>query len=90
MRTLTINRRQGNLGDAVYCKIISDGKYIGEIKADENSKVTPISKGEHAIQCEVEGTDGRKYRSNSYFATGGKNVVLYLTISGTKLTLNLK
>lgn len=87
MRTVTIERKESPLGQPIACKVLADERPIGELKAEESKKSYPISKGEHAIQVQIEGADGRLYRSNSYFATGGASFALYLTISGTKLTL---
>lgn len=87
MRTLTIHRRIGPLGGQVDATILSSEEQLGVLKAEEEKVELTITKGEHAIQAQLIGEDGRVHRSNVYFATGGKSVVLYLTISGYKLTL---
>ena len=87
MRTLTIYRRVGPLGGQNDATILSSESVLGVLKTEEEKVELPISKGEHAIQAQIVGDDGRVHRSNVYFATGGKSVTLYLTISGYKLTL---
>lgn len=86
-RKLIIERRKGQFGRFPACAILSDEKRIGEMAQDQMKGEFAISKGEHAIQAQIEGPDGRFYRSNSYFSLGGKDVVLYLTIDGSKLVL---
>ena len=88
MRALTIIRRPGSFGKPVDATITLDSNEFGEMKADQEKAVLEISKGEHTVQCEIQGKDGRIYRSNAFFCPyGNKSVTLYLTISGTKLTL---
>jgi|GEM_PF-945026 len=88
MRALTIIRRPGSFGKPVDAAVTLDSRAFGELKADEEKAVLEISKGEHTVQCEIQGKDGRIYRSNAFFCPyGNKPVTLYLTISGTKLTL---
>lgn len=74
------------LSQPIDTKILSDNHYIGEMKASENESVFSISKGEHAIQVEIN-VDGENYRSNIFFAMGSSDVKLRFVISGTRVNL---
>ena len=88
MRALTIIKRPGSLSKPVDATITLDSNEFGELKAEQEKVELSISKGEHTVQVEIEGKDGRVYRSNAFFCPyGNKPITLYLTISGTKLTL---
>lgn len=88
MRTLTIIRCPGSFGKPVDATITLDDLVAGVFPAEKEQTTLEISKGEHAVQCEIQGKDGRVYRSNAFFCPyGNKSITLYLTISGTKLTL---
>ena len=90
MRTLTIERRPGTVGEHMDVNVLSDNQILGVLKAEENSGTFEISKGEHSIQVEIQYEDGRNYRSNIFFATGGKNVKLYFERSAVALKLLLR
>lgn len=87
MRTLTIKRGAVQLGEPKDARILSDERVVGEIKAQEKTKTLPLSKGEHSVQFEMTGEDGLVHRSNAYFAVGKKDVVLFMDVSGSRLTL---
>ncbi len=91
MRTLTIVRRPGSIGKPRDVTIISDEKKLGELKAEQESVSIPFDGKEHAFQAQIVGRDGRIYRSNSYFENSGvKELKLFLTVSGSRLVLELK
>lgn len=90
MRTLTLIRVPGTLGGPVDCLVITNARTLGEMKAEEESKVFEIGKGENAIQVQIQGPDGKLYRSNAMFMIGNKNLVFTLEISGTKIVLRTK
>ena len=89
MRHLRIERIDSPLGGPIEVSILDNEKKIGVMKAEENVFAGTISKGEHAIQVEMVNENGR-FRSNSYFAIGGKDVALNMTISGSRITLTVK
>jgi hypothetical protein len=90
MRTLTIERRPGQVGDPVEVNILSDNHLLGVMKAEDKSTTFEISKGEHAIQVEIPGEDGQNYRTNIFFATGSKNVKVFFEGSALALKLLLR
>ncbi|MFA6830039.1 MAG: hypothetical protein WCR67_04995 [Bacilli bacterium] len=91
MRKLHIARRDGFLGGKVEVRIISNSFLLGIMKAEEEQKDFEITKSEEVIQAELIGKDGKVFRSNAYFGTnGGKDISLFLTISGTKMILSIK
>lgn len=89
-RRLTIQRRAGVFPLFPACVILSDEARIGSMEEGQMEFSCTISKGEHAIQAQIQGEDGRLYRSNSYFSIGGKDVNLFLTIDGSKLLLTIR
>ena len=86
-KRITIKRKEGVFHTFPACLILSDEARIGAMEQDQMEGVFSVSKAEHAIQAQIQGPDGRFYRSNSYFSIGGKDVTLYLTIDGSKLVL---
>lgn len=86
-KKITIKRKEGVFGLFPACAILSDEVKIGNMEENQMEGVFEVSKAEHAIQAQIEGEDGRPYRSNSYFSIGGKDVTLYLSIDGSKLKL---
>lgn len=87
MRTLTLKRCPDSLGAPRDIKILSDEYDVGLMKADENTKVVPISKGGHSLQCEITDDEGNCFRSAVIFVAGGDNVTLSVLESGSRIIL---
>lgn len=91
MRTLTIVRRPGFFAKPQDVTLIADEKKIGELKAEQQSVSLPFAGKEHVFQAQISGRDGRIYRSNGIFEnTAKREITLYLTVSGSSLTLERK
>ena len=90
MRTLTLTRIPGTLVDPVDVLVITNARTLGEMKAEEEEKTFEIGKGENAVQVQIEGPDGKLYRSNAMFMIGKQNLHFTLETSGTKLVLRMK
>lgn len=87
MRTLTLKRCPESLGAPRDIKILSDEVLVGQMKADEKTKVVPISKGGHSLQCEIMDDEGNIFRSAVIFVAGGSNVTLSVLESGSRVIL---
>lgn len=89
MRNVTIVKRVGALGCQHDITILFDERPKAMLKKEENEISIPVSATQIAVQGEIE-LGGRSFRSNAYFVLNGKSPTLYLSVSGTKLTLSTK
>ena len=86
-RILSLTRLPGTLGDPVDAIVISNAKTLGEWNEDQECFRSEITKGENAIQIEIKGVDGKRYRSNVLFTNSKKDIVATCQMSGTKINL---